>query len=277
MFNSWSKKVTALILTVGFIAGVNQSYGQNRSSIRVIGTITQAQADSLTYMREEEKLARDVYLAMYEKWQTAVFSTIASSEQNHMDAVKRLLDMYGLVDPIQGTGVFTNSKLQALYNSLISRGHVSELEALKVGALIEETDIGDLQGYLSSLNPLLPNIQQVYQNLLAGSENHLRAFVRLIKLVETSYTAQYLPQETVDQILAATNQNQKGPGRRNYGQNGCQGRGLQGNCMNCKGCQPGQAFVDANGDGICDRIGSGIQTGKRNRGNNNSNGRNGRR
>ena len=36
-----------------------------------------AEVEALQYMREEEKLARDVYLALYEEWQLPIFQTIA--------------------------------------------------------------------------------------------------------------------------------------------------------------------------------------------------------
>lgn len=51
-------------------------------------------------MREEEKLARDVYLELYETWDLPVFYNIAQSEQTHMGAVKTLIEKYNLKDPI---------------------------------------------------------------------------------------------------------------------------------------------------------------------------------
>jgi hypothetical protein len=78
----------------------------------------------MTKMREEEKLARDVYLAMYDKWNHIVFASIARSEQQHMDAIKILLDKYNQPDPVAGhdRGEFTDPELQALYDSLVVRG-----------------------------------------------------------------------------------------------------------------------------------------------------------
>lgn len=49
-------------------------------------------------MREEEKLARDVYLTFGEKWGLTLFTNIAKSEQTHTDAVKTLLDRYEIKD-----------------------------------------------------------------------------------------------------------------------------------------------------------------------------------
>jgi len=38
----------------------------------------------LRFMREEEKLARDVYLKLFDTWKLTVFSRIARSEQRHL-------------------------------------------------------------------------------------------------------------------------------------------------------------------------------------------------
>ena len=164
-------------------------------------TLSQTEADTLTFMREEEKLARDVYLVMFAYWGTKTFSNIAVSEQNHMDAIKTLLDKYGLSDPAsQEIGVFNDPSLQELYDQLESQGKDSELDALMVGALIEEIDIEDLQTAIDQTDKL--DLQRVYENLMSGSENHLRAFVSQIEHLGESYEAQHLPQELVDGILA---------------------------------------------------------------------------
>lgn len=130
----------------------------------------------LTYMREEEKLARDVYLYLNDIWQLRSFDNISRSEQKHMDSVKSLLDSYGIADPAadKEKGEFTNPDLQALYNELIEQGSISLIEAIKVGILIEETDIDDLKEAISLTNN--DDIKTVYSNLLRGSQNHLKAF-----------------------------------------------------------------------------------------------------
>lgn len=132
------------------------------------------EAAGLLFMREEEKLARDVYNQMYGLWGQPVFQNIASSEQTHMDEVKELLDHYGLTDPAQAPGQFSDAALQALYDQLIAQGSISQAEALKVGALIEQTDINDLQAHLAQTDNA--DIQMVYNNLMSGSYNHLSAF-----------------------------------------------------------------------------------------------------
>ncbi|MCF6277315.1 MAG: DUF2202 domain-containing protein, partial [Anaerolineales bacterium] len=137
------------------------------------GELSQPEVDRLIFMREEEKLARDVYLTLYEQWNLSAFQNISSSEQKHTDAVKNLLDLYELADPVvdDTIGVFTNNDLQALYDQLVAQGSLSLADALNVGAAIEEIDILDLQEGLDEAND--PNIVMVYNNLMNGSYHHL--------------------------------------------------------------------------------------------------------
>jgi hypothetical protein len=153
--------------------------GQN-TVINTINTasLTADEVHWLTYMREEEKLARDVYSFLYDKWKSRKFNNITNSEQKHMDSIKTLLETYNIPDPAatKAKGEFTNPELQSLYNTLITQGSTSLSEAFKVGVLIEETDIKDLKESISLTSR--SDIQEIYSNLLRGSENHLRAFSR---------------------------------------------------------------------------------------------------
>ncbi len=162
--------------------------------------LTEAEAADLLFMREEEKLARDVYISMYREYGLRVFRNIPRAEQRHMDAILGLLETYGLEDPILGFGEFANPELQELYDTLVAKGLESRLDALMVGALIEEVDMEDLVDAIERTDKA--DIQTVYGNLLAGSENHLRAFVRNIEaLTGETYQAQWITQEEVDEIL----------------------------------------------------------------------------
>ena len=91
------------------------------------GELTAQEVDGLAFMREEEKLARDVYLTLYDQWNMPVFQNIAGSESTHMDAVLTILDRYGLEDPSaeKAVGEFTNPDLQALYDQLVELGSQS--------------------------------------------------------------------------------------------------------------------------------------------------------
>lgn len=156
---------------------------------------------SLSFMREEEKLARDVYITLYSKWSVNIFNNISSSEQTHMDAVLLLLKKYNLTDPVGSTavGVFNNATLQNLYNQLVAQGNNSVLDAYKVGATIEDLDIFDLKNAL--LNNDNQDIKLVYDMLTKGSRNHMRSFYKNILNTGGSYTPQYITQAEFDAII----------------------------------------------------------------------------
>jgi len=156
---------------------------------------------SLSFMREEEKLARDVYITLYNKWGVNIFTNISSSEQTHMDAILMLLNKYSLIDPVgsNGVGVFANTTLQTLYNQLVAKGSASVLDAYKVGATIEDLDIFDLKTALISIDN--QDIRLVYDMLTKGSRNHMRSFYKNILNVGGTYTPQYITQAEFDAII----------------------------------------------------------------------------
>lgn len=163
------------------------------------------EAEGLRYMREEEKLAHDVYVALFARWpRLTVFSNIAASETEHTEAVLTQLQRYGLADPAAGkpAGVFENAYLQALYDRLIAMGSVSEVEALKVGCLIEETDIQDIRDKMALTDEA--SILSTYQNLLCGSYSHLQAFNRVLANRGVSYPSQVIGQDLWNAIAAGT-------------------------------------------------------------------------
>ncbi len=155
-------------------------------AVPVLAQKNQAQASALSedeiywleFVREEEKMARDVYIYLYGQWGLRIFDNIAASEQIHMDKVKGLLDKYGIADPASGNdlGVFDNEYIQGLYWELIELGEDSKVEALKVGVIIENTDIGHLGEAIEASTH--KDIITVYTNLREGSYNHLAAFTR---------------------------------------------------------------------------------------------------
>jgi hypothetical protein len=149
-------------------------------------------------MREEEKLARDVYLDLFDAWANPVFALIARSEQQHMNRMADMLLAYELTDPVatgEPRGDFDNVTLLGLYETLVDVGLESALTALQVGAWIEEMDIGDLIAAIAALADDASMLTLAYQSLLDASHNHLRAFVGAI---ETATAEPYVPQDLED-------------------------------------------------------------------------------
>jgi hypothetical protein len=183
-------------------------YGQfNNVSINTqiallpITALSDVELNGLLHMREEEKLARDVYTAMYTKYGVQIFSNIYASEQTHMDALLQLLNKYSIADPVgtNGLGVFKDEALQSLYNSLITQGNLSILDAYKVGATIEDLDLYDLKVETTKVDNA--DILLVYQMLSKGSRNHMRVFYSSIKNLNGTYVPQFITQAEFDAII----------------------------------------------------------------------------
>ncbi|MCB1125093.1 MAG: DUF2202 domain-containing protein [Verrucomicrobiae bacterium] len=141
---------------------------------------TETDAANLLFLKQEEKVARDVYLTLGELWGHPTFLNIAQSEQRHMDAVNRLITLYGLEDTTpEAVGEFTIPELQALHDTLVAAGFNTVEEALAVGVLVEETDIDDIEEMLGQTTD--PTIIRVLTNLQKGSYQHLDAFTRALE------------------------------------------------------------------------------------------------
>lgn len=164
-------------------------------------SLSEAELAGLLFMREEEKLARDVYSTLYDTWGLTIFNNIAQSEQTHTEAMRDLLIKYNIEDPVTDdtVGVFTNPELQQLYTDLVTKGTVSLEEALVVGVMIEELDIRDLQTEIDTTDNA--DIALVYENLLRGSRNHLRSFMLQLTNRGGDYEPQYITVAAFEAIV----------------------------------------------------------------------------
>ncbi|MEZ6123464.1 MAG: DUF2202 domain-containing protein [Planctomycetaceae bacterium] len=183
---------------------------------------------NLLKMWEEEKLARDVYMQLAKTSGLPVFQNISRSEGQHMQALERLLSGGGTasVSLNKTPGVFTVPEYQQLYATLVAAGSRSPLDALMVGAKIEEMDIADLNRLLSQAPG--PQVGQVLAHLLQGSHNHLRAFASQIASQGATYKAQFLTQAEFNTIAKSTDPGHgAGAGGRGPGSGGS-GNSAQG-------------------------------------------------
>ena len=167
-----------------------------------LGTLDDAEETGILFMREEEKLARDVYLTLGEQWGMNVFTNISDSEQTHTDAMLALIERYTLLDPAASSarGVFVDPTLQGLHDMLVARGSLSLIDALLVGAEIEEIDLVDLEQFIEQVVGN-PDIVLVYENLMKGSRNHLRAFVGALDNQNYRYQPQHLTLDEFNTII----------------------------------------------------------------------------
>jgi hypothetical protein len=83
----------------------------------------------------------------------------------------------------------------------VATSRTSLVEALKVGAQIEELDIRDITVQKVGIDNA--DFLMVYDNLLRGSRNHLRAFMKVLVQQGGSYVPQYISQAEFDAIVSS--------------------------------------------------------------------------
>ena len=98
------------------------------------GVLDYNERTHLIFMREEEKLARDVYTKLGSMYpDSVIFGNIDDSEQRHTTAVKNIIEKYGYKDPSSNDniGVYTGEDygwyFTEKYNLLVERASISEL------------------------------------------------------------------------------------------------------------------------------------------------------
>lgn len=175
------KQIAIVMLTIALLASSSLAAGKGKNSANKMSSsvtsLTQEQKDTLLFIYQEEKVARDVYITLgnYYPNQTT-FANIQKSEQKHMNSAKVLCEKYGVdISNVDETdiGVFVVPVLQELYDTLVAQGYQSELSALMVGEYVELTDIDDLEHAQVGMPD---DVFKVFENLKEGSYNHLDAF-----------------------------------------------------------------------------------------------------
>lgn len=198
-------RVLYFLLILCISSAVNGCSSDNETDIFSPPEIAVKEKQDLQFLREEEKLARDVYLYAYDLYEIQLFNNIAQSEQSHMNSLLNLLIKYDIPDPvIDERGKFSNKELQALYDQLTAKADISMTEALIVGATIEDLDINDIDDFETRTTK--SDILQVYGRLKCGSRNHLRSFTNQLKIISVSYEPQFISNDAYNAIIATENE-----------------------------------------------------------------------
>jgi len=164
--------------------------------------LSESEIATLNYVREEELLAHDVYVAMYELHNVPVFNNISNSEYIHSTAMQAIIEKYELPDPAANhvEGVFEDASIQALYDALVEQGSASFQDALLVGATVEDVDIWDLMEHMEN-DVDNEDLSYALTQLYRGSRNHMRAFTAHLTFQGMTYTTQYITQELYEEIV----------------------------------------------------------------------------
>jgi hypothetical protein len=202
--------------------------------------LTADEIEFLYAVREDEKVARDLYAAFFEKYKLKAFENLSKAEINHIRAVELLMDYYEIEYPEAGDyGKFTDPARQQLYDSLLLKGETA-LEAFKVMAQLEEDNIVSYLKVLEDIDN--DNIGIVIENLERASENHFKATIRQITALGGEYTARYMTQEQYSAIIAKGFEQGKRYRYLNTGRTTNCGNQLNGN---------GQRKGSVNSNGVC--------------------------
>lgn len=168
-------------------------------------SLTNEEIENLQFLKEEEKLARDVYLFSFDLYNQNIFKNIANSEQSHMNSVSVIIEKYDIQDlSFDERGKFSNNELQQLYDDLVDLSKISLEDALKVGATVEDLDINDLNIFIS--NTLHQDVIEMYQLLNCGSRNHMRAFTNNLTNLGLVYNPQFISLDEYNSIIESTNE-----------------------------------------------------------------------
>jgi hypothetical protein len=210
--NAGNDETTVVIEKTEAMASAGTSWIDDCINSIPAESLTQAEIDALTTMREEELLAHDVYIQLYALYKMPIFNNISQSETQHTLAIKTLLLKYDLPDPAidHVAGVFVNTDLQALYTALVAQGSGSLNAGLTVGATIEDLDINDLHNHIA-IDIDNQDIFFVFGNLEKGSRNHLRSFYTLLKKRVITYVPQFISPEYFNQIVTTPHETGSGP------------------------------------------------------------------
>jgi len=160
-------------------------------SVLAVDPLPELVAQTLQDVREQEKLSHDVYLyfsGLYVDQHPGqnIFARVTEAEQRHMDAVLQLLQKYGVADPVAVDGVvtapgeFPDQVVEDLYAAYVEQGETGVAQALEAAVAIETADIARLESGIAGESASYADILQVYTNLLASSQRHLAAFLKVL-------------------------------------------------------------------------------------------------
>lgn len=165
-----------------------------------VDSLSNQEIENLQFLKEEEKLARDVYLYSFDLYNQNIFKNISNSEQSHMNSVTVILNKYNIQDiSLEERGKFSNELLQELYNDLTELSERSLEDALVAGATVEDLDINDIDSFI--LNTDHQDVEDMLQLLNCGSRNHLRGFTNNLENLGVSYIPQFISLEEYNAII----------------------------------------------------------------------------
>ncbi len=185
-----------------------------------LGSLTEEEKSSVQSMMEYEKMVRDVYAIMYEKWQTQAFENLGKKASAAMAAIKLLLDRYNLENPVKDAtkvGDFKNVTLQKMLNAMVSKGDKSLKDALEACAEAEEMNMAKIENALKTCDSA--DLKLVYETLLNETIQMLKSIVYTLSIEGVTYKPKYLPIGNFDKLMGIEQSGTSGNEKNNQTNN----------------------------------------------------------
>ena len=169
-------------------------------------SLTQQNKNDLAFMGNEERLAYNVYMNLYNYHNNngneikQLYNISSGSEVKHIETVRDLVNKYNIkpedltvLDSAPVASSTTDQSdlpddkygvahIQTLYNDLMAKGESSVQDALEVGCMIEVTDINDLNPKIqNAIDSGAKDLEDAFSFLRDGSYNHYWAFDKGLK------------------------------------------------------------------------------------------------
>lgn len=166
-------------------------------------TLTPEVEETIAYMGNEERLAHDIYLNLYNYHLNngveikQLVNIATGAEVQHIEIVQSLVHKYNLdaatiIDnPVADSSVTLDNMpsgeygipvIQNLYDTLYAKGQASKQDALEVGCMVEVTDVNDLDADITLAEAAgADDVVAAFNVLRDGSYNHYWAFDKGLK------------------------------------------------------------------------------------------------
>ncbi len=130
---------------------------------------------ALQYLVQEEKLMRDVFRNLFERYDIYAFKKAADVADEHYDKLMKLLADHGIhIDVPDTKGVYTSAIFEKLYVDAIEAGSKSLADAMRVGRELESINIMDLKH--RDVYKADKCIRDVLDSFIADADKRFRTF-----------------------------------------------------------------------------------------------------
>ncbi len=146
-------------------------------------TLSPREIDDMNYLIENEKLLRDYFNVMYNKYNLSLFQNVAKSEQSHLNFLAVKFLRYDLKNPTEEkpAGEYVNPELQQTYDIMIAKGETNIYAALLAGSSKVKEDVEDIPLMIDQFEGNA-DIVLIFSNILIESQKNREVLEQELKV-----------------------------------------------------------------------------------------------